>query len=263
VVVAASGKALFRPLIKKTNQSLPPLYPPPPPKTHHPTPAACASLLSELRALGVTHLAVTSSVSLQHLPWDVSLETSLPAKVAPRLAFAVQKLAAIQRLAEGAAGAGAGAAAAGAKGWGAGVADSVEEIPKSMFNRAESFEARRGKQPQFAPFPTTSSECLLVCDCCGFGGLHFKPILDPNHPHQTPTNPTPTHRAVGSFPQTAQVRRLRAQLKAGSIDRPTYERLIDQQIALAVGIQEGLGIDVLVHGEAERTDMSEHFGGWG
>jgi 5-methyltetrahydropteroyltriglutamate--homocysteine methyltransferase len=68
---------------------------------------------------------------------------------------------------------------------------------------------------------------------------------------------------VGSFPQTAQVRRLRAQLRSGALDRPTYERLIDQQIALAVGIQEGLDVDVLVHGESERTDMSEHFGGEG
>lgn len=56
------------------------------------------------------------------------------------------------------------------------------------------------------------------------------------------------------------MRRLRAQLKAGAIDKPTYERLVDQQIALAIGVQEGLGLDVLVHGEAERTDMSEHFG---
>lgn len=48
---------------------------------------------------------------------------------------------------------------------------------------------------------------------------------------------TQTHPAVGSFPQTAQVRRLRAQLKAGAIDTPTYEKLVDQQIALAIGIQ--------------------------
>jgi 5-methyltetrahydropteroyltriglutamate--homocysteine methyltransferase len=114
--------------------------------------AACASLLAELRSLGASDLAVTSSVSLQHLPWDLALETTLPAKLAPRLAFAVQKLGTIARLAQGAA-----PAAGGAK-WGAGVADHVQEVPSDMFKRAESFEARRGKQPQFLPFPTTSSE---------------------------------------------------------------------------------------------------------
>ncbi|GBF92667.1 hypothetical protein Rsub_05036 [Raphidocelis subcapitata] len=177
--------------------------------------AACAALLARLRAAGAADLAVTSSVSLQHLPWDITAETALPAKLAPRLAFAVQKLAAIARLASGAVAPASGAS------WGAAPVDSVQEIPRSMFDRAERFEERRAKQLQFPPFPTTS---------------------------------------IGSFPQTAQVRRLRAQLKSGALDRPAYEALIDRQIALAVGIQEGLDVDVLVHGEAERTDMSEHFG---
>lgn len=177
----------------------------------------CASLLSELLHLGVTSLAVTSSVSLQHLPWDASSEAALPPGLAPRLAFAVQKLSAIARLATCDA-----AASSGPCQWAGGsIADSVDELPAEMFRRSEPFEERRAKQPQFPPFATTT---------------------------------------IGSFPQTAEVRRLRAQLKSGAIDRPAYESLVDRQIALAVGIQEGLGLDVLVHGEAERTDMSEYFG---
>lgn len=110
------------------------LFTPPPTHTHislnpNPKTAACSALLAELRALGVTDLAVTSSVSLQHLPWDLAAEAALPPTLAPRLAFAVQKLEAISRLAAAAAGGGGGAAGGGGC-WGGAVADSVEEIPR-------------------------------------------------------------------------------------------------------------------------------------
>ncbi|CAN0438061.1 unnamed protein product, partial [Scytosiphon promiscuus] len=46
----------------------------------------------------------------------------------------------------------------------------------------------------------------------------------------------------------------------GTLSAEEYERAIDQQISYAIGIQEALGLDILVHGEAERTDMVEFFG---
>lgn len=49
----------------------------------------------------------------------------------------------------------------------------------------------------------------------------------------------------------SQVRRLRTLLRSGSLSRVDYERLIDQQVAFAIGVQEALGLDVLVHGEPE------------
>lgn len=48
-----------------------------------------------------------------------------------------------------------------------------------------------------------------------------------------------------------QVRRLRTLLRAGALSRVDYERLVDQQVAYAIGVQEALGLDVLVHGEPE------------
>ena len=50
---------------------------------------------------------------------------------------------------------------------------------------------------------------------------------------------------------SCQVRRLRTLLRSGSLSRVDYERLIDQQVAFAIGVQEALGLDVLVHGEPE------------
>lgn len=60
------------------------------------------------------------------------------------------------------------------------------------------------------------------------------------------------------IPAIRQVRRLRTLLRNGSLSRVDYERLVDQQIAFAIGIQEALGIDVLVHGEPEVGLLHVH-----
>jgi 5-methyltetrahydropteroyltriglutamate--homocysteine methyltransferase len=65
--------------------------------------------------------------------------------------------------------------------------------------------------------------------------------------------------STGSLPQTSEVRQLRVRLSRGEIDRPTYQREVDRMITDAVAWQETAGIDVLVHGEFERTDMVEYF----
>lgn len=65
---------------------------------------------------------------------------------------------------------------------------------------------------------------------------------------------------IGSFPQTTEVRSWRAQLKKGVITQEQYDLLIAQETEKAVKWQEGIDIDVLVHGEFERNDMVEYFG---
>ena len=67
-----------------------------------------------------------------------------------------------------------------------------------------------------------------------------------------PAFPTTT---IGSFPQTAEIRQARSQLKSGAIDRAAYEAVMRSEIERSVRVQEDLGLDVLVHGEAERNDM--------
>jgi 5-methyltetrahydropteroyltriglutamate--homocysteine methyltransferase len=65
--------------------------------------------------------------------------------------------------------------------------------------------------------------------------------------------------STGSLPQTNEVRQLRVRLNRGDLDRAAYEREVDRLITDAVAWQEAAGIDVLVHGEFERTDMVEYF----
>ncbi|MBN1647996.1 MAG: 5-methyltetrahydropteroyltriglutamate--homocysteine S-methyltransferase [Spirochaetales bacterium] len=64
---------------------------------------------------------------------------------------------------------------------------------------------------------------------------------------------------IGSFPQTAEVRKMRSQYKKGLFDTEGYKAFIKKQISEVIAWQEKTGIDVLVHGEFERSDMVEYF----
>ncbi|MCA1605946.1 MAG: 5-methyltetrahydropteroyltriglutamate--homocysteine S-methyltransferase, partial [Acidobacteria bacterium] len=72
-----------------------------------------------------------------------------------------------------------------------------------------------------------------------------------------PLFPTTT---IGSFPQTADVRRLRLRLKKGELTPEQYEAAIRTETGQVIRWQEDMGLDVLVHGEFERNDMVEYFG---
>ena len=72
-----------------------------------------------------------------------------------------------------------------------------------------------------------------------------------------PAYPTTT---IGSFPQTAEIRHARSEFKAGRLDDASYKTAMQAEIERSVREQETLGLDVLVHGEAERNDMVEYFG---
>ncbi|MBM7345967.1 5-methyltetrahydropteroyltriglutamate--homocysteine S-methyltransferase [Pantoea coffeiphila] len=74
---------------------------------------------------------------------------------------------------------------------------------------------------------------------------------------QLPAWPTTT---IGSFPQTTEIRGLRLDFKQGRLDGAHYRTGIAEHIKQAIVEQERLGLDVLVHGEAERNDMVEYFG---
>lgn len=72
-----------------------------------------------------------------------------------------------------------------------------------------------------------------------------------------PILPTTT---IGSFPQTADVKKLRKLFNTGEITREEYEGKLKEKIKDVIKLQEEIGLDVLVHGEYERNDMVEYFG---
>ncbi|MBC1945452.1 5-methyltetrahydropteroyltriglutamate--homocysteine S-methyltransferase [Listeria booriae] len=74
---------------------------------------------------------------------------------------------------------------------------------------------------------------------------------------QLPLLPTTT---IGSFPQSPEVRKKRSDWLKKVITDAEYEKFIEEETERWIRIQEDLDLDVLVHGEFERTDMVEYFG---
>ncbi len=75
--------------------------------------------------------------------------------------------------------------------------------------------------------------------------------------YNLPLFPTTT---IGSFPQTKEIRKIRRQFKKNEVSKEAYESFMQQEIKNVIKEQENIGLDVLVHGEAERNDMVEYFG---
>jgi 5-methyltetrahydropteroyltriglutamate--homocysteine methyltransferase len=187
--------------------------------------------------LGDDRVLVAPSCSLLHLPFDVERETELDAELRGWLAFAVQRLEEVavlgRALRDGRAGVADELAAAreavashraSPRVHRADVTDRLAAITPAMTTRSTPFAERTAAQAERLPLPEL---------------------------------PTTT---IGSFPQTTEVRKVRAARRRGEIDRAAYEDAIEAAIRDAIEIQEDAGVDVLVHGEFERNDMVEYFG---
>ncbi|AXQ54170.1 5-methyltetrahydropteroyltriglutamate--homocysteine S-methyltransferase [Streptomyces koyangensis] len=179
---------------------------------------------------------VAASCSLLHVPLDTAPEQDLDPQLLRWLAFARQKTAEIVTLAKGLAqGTGAiGAEIAANRAALASRAGSPLTRDPAVRARTAAVTEADARRPQ--PYPeraVAQRERLRL------------PLL-----------PTTT---IGSFPQTGEVRAARAGLRAGRIDAAGYEERIAAEIAEVIAFQEKAGIEVLVHGEAERNDMVQYF----
>ena len=191
-------------------------------------------LKQPLQQLG-DRLWLAPSCSLLHTPVDLNSEQKLDAELKNWLAFSVQKLAELKVLADALQGKDTSQALAenqaaiqsrkdSSRIHVAAVKKRVAEINEAMTKRNKTFTERKVLQQaqlNLPAFPTTT---------------------------------------IGSFPQTADIRRLRLALKQGKISQQEYDEKMQKEIAFAIKKQEELGIDVLVHGEPERNDMVEYFG---
>ncbi|HEX4376088.1 MAG TPA: 5-methyltetrahydropteroyltriglutamate--homocysteine S-methyltransferase [Steroidobacteraceae bacterium] len=188
------------------------------------------------RRLG-DRLWIAPSCSLLHVPVDLCGEQKLDADVKSWLAFALQKLDELKVLAT-ALKIGRGA------------------VKDALAANQAAVNARRAS-PRVNN-PTVKAALAQLCASLG----QRKHAYGQRAPKQAsllklPAYPTTT---IGSFPQTAEIRRARSQFKAGQLDEAAYKAAMQAEIARSVREQEALGLDVLVHGEAERNDMVEYFG---
>ena len=198
---------------------------------------AALAWLSPIAAQLGDRLWLAPSCSLLHVPVDLAQEQNLDGEVKDWLAFAVQKLAELNTLAQA-------------------LNHGVNSVAAELAANQASLNARRSSKRVHKP---EVAQAVAAIDA------HLGKRLSPYPVRRSlqaaslplPTFPTTT---IGSFPQTANIRAVRKQFNTGVITEAEYVTAIQQEIALAIREQEQLGLDVLVHGEAERNDMVEYFG---
>ncbi len=180
-------------------------------------------------------VTVSTSTSLLHVPHDVLDETSLPGALTSWLAFADQKVGQVAALALGLS---AGRAA---------IATSLAEAKTALAARRSAPGVRDGSvRARAAALTQADFSRGNYADRLGVQGA----VL------QLPPLPTTT---IGSFPQTADIRRARAKFLMGTLVEDDYRDLMRAEIGRVVELQEQIGLDVLVHGEPERNDMVQYF----
>ena len=195
------------------------------------------TLISPAYAELGTRLWLAPSCSLLHVPIDLALETSLDAEIKNWLAFAVQKLDEIAILDKG-------------------LRLGNDAIAAELLASDEAQESRRSSSRIHNPEVKKRLARLSPADANRPSPFALR-IVPQSQRLQLPPFPTTT---IGSFPQTPAIRQVRAAFKQGEIGEDEYRQAIREQIRLAVEKQEAVGLDVLVHGEAERNDMVEYFG---
>lgn len=185
-------------------------------------------------------LWISSSCSLLHTPFDLSVEEKLKANkpdLYSWLAFTLQKTQEL-RVLKAALNEGRDS-----------VAEELAASQAAADSRANSSEIHRADvAKRLADLPANADQ-------------RKSPFADRIKAQQAWLNlPLLPTTNIGSFPQTTEIRQARAAFKKGELSAADYEVAMKKEIALVVEEQEKLDLDVLVHGEAERNDMVEYFG---
>ncbi|MFJ5387080.1 5-methyltetrahydropteroyltriglutamate--homocysteine S-methyltransferase [Pectobacterium sp. CHL-2024] len=184
--------------------------------------------------VGTRDLWLGSSCSLLHSPIDLSVEVRLDDEVKSWFAFAIQKCAELSLLSQA---------------LNSGNGQALDAYSAPIRARRTSTRVNNAAVAQrLAAITAQDSQRQNV----------YSVRADAQRERfNLPAWPTTT---IGSFPQTTEIRGLRLDFKQGRLDGNNYRTGISEHIKQAVAEQERLGLDVLVHGEAERNDMVEYFG---
>jgi len=190
----------------------------------------------------LTHVAkervvIQGSSSLLHVPVSTEPEQKLDPVIKGGLAFADQKLAEIVILTKG-------------------LQDGKEAVAKELDDSRTALSILNNSKYRQNIELKSSIEKLTESDV-NRSEPFAERIIKQRERFNLPLLPTTT---IGSLPQTPEVRQQRSKWRRGDITTAVYEQFIKDQIDKWIAIQEDIGIDVLVHGEFERTDMVEYFG---
>lgn len=187
--------------------------------------------------LGANRVIVAPSSSLLHTPVDLASEVALDDELKSWLAFATQKLLEISVVAKA------------ADGNANEVTSMLEANREALIARSTS--SRIHDEAVKARVATVSEELMTRKSNFAARKIAQAGYID------LPLLPTTT---IGSFPQTKEVRKHRADFKAKRISAEAYNKFLKAETDRTIRYQEEIGLDVLVHGEFERNDMVEYFG---
>ncbi|MDO8413291.1 MAG: 5-methyltetrahydropteroyltriglutamate--homocysteine S-methyltransferase [Gallionellaceae bacterium] len=199
--------------------------------------AAALQTLAPLHTALGNRLWIAPSCSLLHVPVDLAQETRLDAQLKNWLAFATQKLSEVTTLVHG-------------------LTQGKESIATQLSQANAALESRV-YSPLIYNREVRQRVAALNADDARRATPFAQRITQQQARLNLPAFPTTT---IGSFPQTADIRAVRADFKQGHISAAEYNTKMRSAIHHAVRKQEKLGLDVLVHGESERNDMVEYFG---
>ncbi len=199
--------------------------------------SALALIERAVQIMGKERLLLGPSCSLLHSPVDLVQEKQIDDEVRQWLAFAQQKIGEIVLLTRA-------------------VNEGVQAIAEELAENRQAFQQRRSS-------PRIHNQAVAQ---------RVKEAMQQHAHRESPSDqrrkaqharlglpPLPT-TTIGSFPQTSEVRAARAAYKSGKLDAAGYEDFLRREIERTIRLQEEIGLDVLVHGEFERSDMVEYFG---
>ncbi len=182
-------------------------------------------------------LWVAPSCSLLHAPVDLRREDQLDAELKSWLAFAVQKCAEVAVLAR--------------------AVNAPEDAQvQATLQHSRAVQASRAQSPRIHK-PDVQARLAAIETQDSQRSSPFAERIEKQRARlNLPAFPTTT---IGSFPQTPAIRLARQAFRQGKLALAEYTEAMQAEIRHAVAVQERLGLDVLVHGEAERNDMVEYF----
>lgn len=193
------------------------------------------SVARDLCSQDGARLWIGTSCSLLHSPVDLEVETTLAPTLRQQLAFAKQKLLELANVRQ------------------------LLQAPESVAAKAivQTCVARREAKAQAA-------DAIVIARVNALTPADYERVSEFNvrqavqqQKYRLPLLPTTT---IGSFPQTPAIRGLRSRWRKGELSDAQYTEQLQQVTRDTIDRQLKLGIDVLVHGEAERNDMVEYFG---
>ncbi len=184
---------------------------------------------------GAENVIIASSCSLLHTPVNLDSETKLDDEFKGWLSFAKQKIAEVATITK---------------------AVNGEDVSAELTENKKCIESRATSTRIHNTETKVRADGVAANDYERDDSYSTR-VKDQIEALKLPLFPTTT---IGSFPQTKDLRKTRADFKKGNITREQYDAYIAKLTDDAVKWQEEIGIDMLVHGEFERNDMVEYFG---